>query len=364
MTKLRLAVIGAGSWVVASHLPNLARRAGDVTFVGVCRTGREPLERIRNDWGFAVASEDYRDVLDAGADIAVIASPAALHFEHAKAALQAGAHVLVEKPFTLASRDAWELVRLASEKRLHLLVSFGYNYRPLLVGAQSLMQSQEGIGAIENVQVSMCSVTRELLTDRGAYPLAAPLAQPEPATWTDPALSGGGYGQAQLTHAVAAALWLTGLRAAEAFAFMAAPAAAAVELHDSISVRFHEGAIGTVSGASAHLGYQGNRDHLQIRLVGSRGHLDLLFERDYVGFFRPGKPPMDLQLPAGAGAYDCKGPPNALVDLALGKCTENASPGELGARTVELLEAAYRSRDIGRPIPVPDHQGKPLMGSV
>ena len=98
MSKLRLGVIGAGSWAVASHLPEFAKRRGDVEFVAVSRKGPELLEKIRSDWGFEYASEDYRDVLDAGVDIVLVASPTGLHHEHAKAALESGANVLVESP--------------------------------------------------------------------------------------------------------------------------------------------------------------------------------------------------------------------------------------------------------------------------
>src|SRR4026209_2706718 len=101
MAKLRLGIIGAGSWTVASHLPNFAKRRDDVEFVGVSRKGPELLQKIKDDWGFEVASEDYTDVIDAGMDICLVASPHGLHYEHAKAALEAGPHVLCEKPFTL-----------------------------------------------------------------------------------------------------------------------------------------------------------------------------------------------------------------------------------------------------------------------
>jgi predicted dehydrogenase len=69
MSKLRLGVIGAGSWAVSSHLPNFTERSDDVEFVAVARKGADMLELIKERFGFAVASEDYRDVLDAGVDI-------------------------------------------------------------------------------------------------------------------------------------------------------------------------------------------------------------------------------------------------------------------------------------------------------
>jgi hypothetical protein len=53
-------------------------------------------------------------------------------------------------------------------------------------------------------------------------------------------------------------------------------------------------------------------------------------------------------LPKDAGVYNCDGPPNALIDLALGRDVTNHSPGELGASTVELIEAAYASMNSGR----------------
>ena len=55
-----------------------------------------------------------------------------------------------------------------------------------------------------------------------------------------------------------------------------------------------------------------------------------------------------LALDGSEGAYECTGPPNTLVDLALGKKVENCTPGELGARTVEPVEAAEKSARTGR----------------
>jgi predicted dehydrogenase len=352
MGKLRLGVIGAGSWAVSSHLPNFAARADDVEFVGVSRKGAEPLARIKEQFGFQVASEDYRDVLDAGVDICLVASPTALHHEHARAAMEAGAHVLVEKPFTIDPADAWDLVATAERLERHLVVSFGWNYRPMVREMKRLME-ERGIGRVEQCTVQMASVTRELLSNTGAYPDAAPDTVPEPATWTDRRLSGGGYGQAQLTHALGLALWLTGLRASEAFALMATALGSTVELHDALAVRYEGGAIGTVAGGSAHLGAGGNKHQLEIRAIGSDGQMLIDVEREAAWLWRDGgDTDLHLDLPPDAGLYDCVGPPNALVDLALGRDVVNHSPGELAARTVELLDAAYRSAASGGLEPV------------
>ncbi|HEY8581628.1 MAG TPA: Gfo/Idh/MocA family oxidoreductase [Capillimicrobium sp.] len=348
MAKLRLGVIGAGSWAIASHLPNFAARSADVEFVGVARKGTDALARIKDQYGFAVASEDYRDVLDAGVDIVLVASPTGLHHEHAKAAMEAGAHVLVEKPFTIDPGDAWDLVDTAARTDRHMVVSFGWNYRPMVREMKRLMD-ERGIGEIEQMSVTMASVTRDLLSNRGAYPDADADTQPEQATWTDPRVSGGGYGQAQLSHALGLALWLTGLRASEVFALMSAPLDAPVELHDAISIRYDNGAIGTLSGGSCHEGAGNNKHQLEVRAIGDAGQVLCDVEREAAWLWRDrGDTDLRLALEPDAGLYDCDGPPNALVDLALGKDVVNHSPGELAARTVELLDAAYRSAGSGR----------------
>src|SRR5437588_63782 len=258
MAKLRLGVIGAGSWAVASHLPNLAKRRDEVEFVAVARKG-ELLQKVKDDWGFAVASEDYRDVIAAGIDICVVASPTAFHYEHAKAALESGAHVLIEKPITVEPAQAWE--------------------------------------------------RGELLSATGAYPDAAPDSVPDPGTWADPALSGGGYAQAQLSHALGLALWLTGLRGEAAFALMSTVLDSPVEHYDACALRFTNGAIGTLAGGSAHLGYDGNKHQLEARAIGSEGHFVCDLQRELVWIYRPEGGDTKLPVEPGDGVYDCAGPP-------------------------------------------------------
>jgi hypothetical protein len=74
--------------------------------------------------------------------------------------------------------------------------------------------------------------------------------------------------------------------------------------------------------------------------------------RDFLSLERPDGFVATPQLEPGALYYECDGPPNTLVDLALGRDVENCSPAELGARTVEILDAAYRSAASGSLEPV------------
>ena len=286
MAKLRLGVIGAGSWAVMSHLPNFAKRGDEVEFVAVARKGPEMLAKIRDDWGFEIASEDYHDVIDAGIDICLVASPTGLHHEHAKAALEAGAHVLVEKPVTIEPALAWDLVETADRLERHLLISFGWNYRPMVRTAKEMM-GREGVGEIEQLMLHMASTTRELLLNTGSYPQASPDTVPEQATWTDPRLSGGGYGQAQLSHALGLTYWLcTDLEPLELFAFMSAPYGAPVELHDAVAMRFANGAVGTMDGGSTHVNAGGNKHQVELRVIGSEGQFQIDLHREALWLFR------------------------------------------------------------------------------
>ncbi|MFI7066796.1 Gfo/Idh/MocA family protein [Kribbella sp. NPDC050124] len=346
MTKLRLGVIGAGSWAVAAHLPAMAARAADVEFVGVCRYGGDALRRIKDRYGFRFASEDYQDVLAKGIDIAIVASPTAVHYEQVRSALSVGAHVLCEKPLTLTSEQAWDLVDVAARTGRHLLVSFGWNYTPMIERARAMLR-ESGIGPVEQISLTMSSQTRELLSNTGAYPDASRDIVPDSATWTDPAVSGGGYGQAQLSHALALAFSLTGARARGAFALMSAPLDAPVELHDAICLSLDGGGVCSVGGASAYVGADGNRHHLALEAVGNEGQLHVDVFRERVSRYRPDTGQSELPVRSGEGAYDGSLAAQRLVDLAVGRTSDNPAPGELGARTVEALELAYRSAASG-----------------
>src|SRR5918999_5884751 len=287
VTKLPLGVIGAGSWTVSSHLPAMERRRDEVEYVIVNRRNPELLERIRDRFGFEKASTDWRDVVAERPDIVIVASPVALHHEQAKAALEAGAHVLCEKPFTIDPAEAWDLVETAARHDRHLLLAYGWNYRPMVVAAKDLMDRDGGIGPVEQITIHMSSHTRALLSGTGGYPEAAPESIPEPETWIDPTLSGGGYGQAQFTHALGLALWLApALRGQDVFAFMSAPLDAPVELHDAIAVRFTNGAVGTVGGGSEPHRPDNQGPKGDTRVIGPGGNFHLDLEREILWGYR------------------------------------------------------------------------------
>ncbi|HWB09713.1 MAG TPA: Gfo/Idh/MocA family oxidoreductase [Pirellulales bacterium] len=349
--KARIGFIGAGWWATSNHMPVLAGR-DDVEFTGVCRLGREALRQVKERFGFAYGSEDYRELLDqCELDAVVVASPHTLHYEHAKAALLKGLHVMCEKPFTVQANQARELVDLARQRGLHLLVPYGWHYKPFIQQAKALM-ADGAVGDLEYVLCQMASPIRRLLSGHGRdVPKASGQAgdnlfETDAATWADPAIAGGGYGHAQISHSSGLMFWLTGLRAATVFSMMTSPGAR-VDLYDAITARFTNGAIGTLSGSGTVPPDQAYQ--VDLRIFGTEGMLLLDCERARMHLRRNDGRHVTAEVDPRGGGYECQGPPQNFVDLILGKTDVNFAPGEVALRSVELLDAAYRSAASGHP---------------
>ena len=338
--------IGAGWWATANHMPVLSRR-DDVEFTGVCRLGKDELQAVKDTFGFAYATEDYLDLLDnCELDAVVVASPHTTHFEHAKAALDRGLHVLVEKPMTTDAGQARQLVKTANAKNLHIVVVYGWNYAPFARKAKQLIDGGQ-LGPIEYVLCHMASGVRSLLsgegrTKKGTWTEA--LFQPASSTWADPKIAAGGYGYGQLTHALGLMFWLSDLEPARVFSMMTAPGAK-VDIYDAIAVRFANGGIGTVSGAGSVP--HACRSQVDIRLFGPEGMLLVDFERERMELRRYDGQHVVAEIEPDSAVYAAAEPPRNFVDLILGKTATNLSPGWAGMRTIELLDAAYRSSESG-----------------
>ena len=105
----------------------------------------------------AAGSEDE---LYAACDAVYIASPHGTHYYYSKAALENGKHVLCETPFTLSAGEADELLALASDKGLRLMVALKTAYCPAFGHLVTLLLSGE-IGDIVEVNASVTTLTDE-----------------------------------------------------------------------------------------------------------------------------------------------------------------------------------------------------------
>jgi predicted dehydrogenase len=217
-----------------------------------------------------------------------------------------------------------------------------------MTAAIDLLDASGGLGDLEFLDIHMGSAVRGLLAGLPADRTSGRHQGWQPETYHNPRLSGGGYAQSQLTHALGMGLWLAHARASRVFA-ITSPSATEIERHDAFVVRYATGAIGTISGTSTFRGGGPHRHQLEIRALGTGGELSLDLEMNRLSFTDPSGHRVRPRLEPQASRYRGLGPTDLIVDLALGRTGDNRSPGELGARTVELIEAAYASRRTGQP---------------
>lgn len=125
---LRVALIGYGYWG-----PNVARAIAAVNRVELSWI-LDVDDARRSEAKRAHPSTRVSDVVSDGilddCDIVAIATPPGMHRSLTRQALEAGKHVFVEKPFTLSSSEAGELMQLASERGCHVNVDYTYVYSP------------------------------------------------------------------------------------------------------------------------------------------------------------------------------------------------------------------------------------------
>jgi predicted dehydrogenase len=339
--KARIGVIGAGWWAVVNHIPVL-KEIKDCEIVAVNRLGAVELAEVQKTFGIAQGFEDYRAMLDkVPMDGVVISSPHVLHHEHARAALEKGCHVLVEKPFTTNAADARALVGLAAESEREILVAYGWNFKPWVEEARRLIG---GVGKIEHVVLQMANALEDLFAGQPMKETEGAMFRPPPSTWADPKRAGG-FGWGQLTHALGLLFRVADLAPAEVFA-MTGQSPAGVDYYYAAAVRFENGATGSLSGSSTLP--KGRPVQIDLRIFGSEGMLLLDIERERLELRRRDGSDAVVPLKPGDGAYTCDGPLRVLVDLCLGRPAVNGAPGIVGERAVEVLDALYRSAASGR----------------
>ena len=139
-TKAKVAVVGAGYWGI-NHVRNFHEIGALKT---VCDANDESLKKIGETFSNVSVEPDYQKVLrDTEVRGVVIATPAETHYRLAAAAIEAGKHVLVEKPLTLAVEEGQRLVNLAREKNAILMVGHLLEYHPAVLRLRELIVSGE-----------------------------------------------------------------------------------------------------------------------------------------------------------------------------------------------------------------------------
>jgi predicted dehydrogenase len=138
-STLRIAVLGAGNWARLAHIPGW-QRDGRGHVAVVCDVERERARDLAAHFGVPEATDDWEAVVTRpDLDVVDVVTPSHTHLALARAALEAGKHVLCEKPVGYDFRQTRQAAELARDKGLKTKLGFTFRYSPGVQYARSLI---------------------------------------------------------------------------------------------------------------------------------------------------------------------------------------------------------------------------------
>ncbi len=353
--KARIAVIGTGWWATYAHIPTLKAHP-DAELVAIADVRPDMLGRAAEKYAIDAAYTDFREMLEKESlDGAVIAVWHAAHYEVARACLEHGLHLVLEKPMVLHAVQARELCDLARDRKREIIMGYPWHFLTMTARAQEVVQSG-ALGDIHFASSLFSSAAYDLYRgeDNAGLPeMAAVYPMTGPGdVYSDPARSGGGQGHLQVTHSAALLFFISGLKPVSVIAQMD-NLDVPVDVVDAFIVRTDQGALATVSSTGAVAGGDGKLD---IQIYCKKGWVDLDYIEGTGTIHHADGSEENLTPDSNSGdvnyedvegyIYPAHAPATNLVEIIL-KGAANRSPAETGWRTVELLEAAYRSAAAG-----------------
>ncbi len=300
--RLRLGMVGGGPGAFIGAVHRIAARLDDRFELIAAALSSNPERSRAAARDLHIAAEraygSYAEMATAEAkrpdriDAVSIVTPNHLHFAPAKAFLEAGIHVICDKPLTTTVEDAVALAQMVRRSGLIFGLTHNYTGYPLVRQAREMIEAGE-LGRIRVVQVEYAQdwLTTALETT----------GQKQAAWRTDPAQSGpaGSLGDIG-THAYNLACFVTGLRcdqvAADVSIFVPGR-----RLDDNVQMlmRFDGGARGMLWASQVAAG---NENNLRLRVYGEKAGIEWGQENpNYLRFTPYGKPPVTISR-AGAGA--------------------------------------------------------------
>ncbi|MHA4871804.1 Gfo/Idh/MocA family protein [Duganella sp. PWIR1] len=282
--RIRLGMVGGGEGAFIGAVHRHAARFDDryELLAGALSSSAEAsqrsgralgLERIYDDYQQMAAAESARED---GIEAVCIVTPNHMHAPVARAFLEAGIHVICDKPVTIHSEDARMLKALAEERGLLFAVTHNYSAYPMVRHAQQMVRE----GALGDIRVVQVQYAQDWL--------AAPLEQSgqKQAAWrTDPAKAGGGAIGDIGSHAWQLADTITGLRL-ESLAAQLSSFVPGRVIDDDVQVllRYKGGARGMLWASQVA---PGCTNELRIRVVGSAGGIEWAQEQPNELYWTP-----------------------------------------------------------------------------
>jgi predicted dehydrogenase len=171
MASLRIGTLGAAR-ITPNALIKPARNNADAEVVAVAARDRTRADSYANKHGIPKVFDSY-DALVAAPDIDAVYNPLpnGLHAQWTIAALEAGKHVLCEKPFTANTKEAEDVAAVAARTGLVVMEAFHYRYHPLAQRARDIVESGE-LGTTTHVESALCFPLPKFSDIRYQYNLA------------------------------------------------------------------------------------------------------------------------------------------------------------------------------------------------
>ena len=290
--RIRLGMVGGGTGAFIGYVHRVAARIdGDYELVAGALSSRPAVAR-ESGRNLGLAEDriytSYEEMARAeaarpdGIQAVSIVTPNHMHFGPAKAFLEAGIHVICDKPITSTLEDAKALAAIQPKNGAKFLLTHNYTGYPLIRQAKELVES----GALGNIRVVQAEYAQDWLTEAVEQSGNAPGAE-----WrTDPARSGAGGAIGDIgTHAYNLLRFVTGLKthsvAADLTSFVPGR-----KLDDNVHImlRFEGGAKGMLWASQVAVGKENG---LQLRVYGDKGGLEWSQENpNYMWFSEFGKP--------------------------------------------------------------------------
>jgi len=139
--KFRLALVGVGYWG-PNHL-RVIEDAERAELTWICDVNQDRLDRLKPRTGATATSELDRVLDDPETDALIVATPMSSHYEIAKRALEAGKHIMVEKPLARSSEETAELIDLAAGKGLAIMCGHTFLFSPPVLAIEEMLRRDE-----------------------------------------------------------------------------------------------------------------------------------------------------------------------------------------------------------------------------
>ena len=339
----RIAVVGVGWWATFNHIPTIQESAhADV--VAICDLDSARLQAVGDRFGIAARYTELAEMLAAERlDGVVVSTPHIAHTAPAIAALEAGCHVLVEKPMATTAADGRAIAAAAEAADRLVLVPCGLNFTHYTAHAVEVVRSGR-IGEVRHCVCQMGSALDDLFSGEPMLETADHMYRPPASTWADPEKAGG-YGWGQMSHSLAWLFYVSDLTFESVYC-IDGKSKTRVDFYNAAVARATNGATVSLSGSATvpkHIGM-----HTDIRIYGTDGCLFFDNERARLELRRLDGDDEIFAISPQEAAYDGALPVFKFAELCAGRSIVNAADGENGARVTEALDALYRSARTGQ----------------